>query len=117
MKIAVTYENGNIYPHFGKSKELKFYEIEGNKVVSTTVTPNEGGGHTAMAKMLAVKGITTVICGGLGGGAKQALSDNNIEFYPGADGNTDELVEAFLKGELVYNMETECGCHTVVDER
>ena len=101
MKIAVTYDNGNVFQHFGKTENFKVYEVENNKVVSSEVIGSNGTGHGALAGLLAEQGINVLICGGIGGGAQTALTEAGIEMVAGAQGNTDDVVEAYLKGELV----------------
>ena len=101
MKIAVTYDNGNVFQHFGKTENFKVYEVEDNKVVSSEVIGSNGTGHGALAGLLAEQGINVLICGGIGGGAQTALTEAGIEMVAGAQGNTDDVVEAYLKGELV----------------
>ena len=100
MKIAVTYDNGNVFQHFGKTENFKVYEVEDNKVVSSEVIGSNGTGHGALAGLLAEQGIDVLICGGIGGGAQTALAEAGIQLCSGAQGNTDEVVEAYLKGEL-----------------
>ena len=101
MKIAVTYDNGNVFQHFGKTESFKVYEVQDQKVVSSEVISSNGSGHGALAGLLAEQGVDVLICGGIGGGAQAALSEAGIELCAGAQGNTDEAVEAYLKGELV----------------
>ena len=101
MKIAVTYDNGNVFQHFGKTESFKVYEVEDNKVVSSEVISSNGTGHGALAGLLAEQGVNVLICGGIGGGAQAALTEAGIELCAGAKGNVDEAVEAYLKGELV----------------
>ena len=110
MKIAATYDNGNIFQHFGKTETFKVYEVEDNKVVSSEVIGSNGTGHGALAGLLAAQGISVLICGGIGGGAQTALAEAGIEVYSGAQGNTDEAVEAYLKGELT-SAGTTCDHH------
>ena len=110
MKIAATYDNGNIFQHFGKTETFKVYEVEDNKVVSSEVIGSNGTGHGALAGLLAEQGISVLICGGIGGGAQTALAEAGIEVYSGAQGNTDEAVEAYLKGELT-SAGTTCDHH------
>ena len=121
MKIAVTYDNGTIFQHFGRTENFKVYEIEDGKVVSSEVIGSNGIGHGALAGLLSDQDIQVLICGGLGGGAMNALQSAGIEVVAGASGNTDEAVEAFLKGELVssgancdhhhHDGDHECGEH------
>ncbi|MBQ7535232.1 MAG: FKBP-type peptidyl-prolyl cis-trans isomerase [Stomatobaculum sp.] len=101
MKIAATYENGNIFQHFGRTEQFKIYEIEDGKVVSSQVIGNDGLGHGALAGLLADHAIDVLICGGLGAGAQNALASAGVEVVAGASGSADEAVEAYLKGELV----------------
>ncbi len=100
MKIAVTYENGNVFQHFGHTESFKVYEVENGQVVSFEVINSNGTGHGALAGLLAGKDINVLICGGIGGGAMQALTENGIEVFAGASGNTDDAVETYLRGEL-----------------
>lgn len=101
MKIAVTYDNGEIFQHFGKTESFKVYEVEDNKVVSSEVIGSNGTGHGALAGLLAEQGVNVLICGGIGGGAQTALTEAGIELCAGAQRNTDQAVESYLKGELV----------------
>lgn len=101
MKIAATYDNGNIFQHFGKTEFFKVYEVEDNNVVSSEVIGSNGTGHGALAGLLAEQGISVLICGGIGGGAQSALAEAGIELCSGAQGDADATVEAYLKGELV----------------
>ncbi|MGN8887481.1 FKBP-type peptidyl-prolyl cis-trans isomerase [Blautia sp. HCP28S3_G10] len=110
MKIAVTYDNGNVFQHFGKTESFKVYEVEDNKVVSSEVISSNGTGHGALAGLLANQGIEVLICGGIGGGAQTALADAGIELCSGAQGDTDKAVEAYLNGELV-SAGTTCDHH------
>ena len=101
MKIAVTYDNGNTFQHFGKTEFFKVYEVNDNQVVSSEVIGSNGSGHGSLADLLAGQSIDVLICGGIGGGAQDALQAADIEVCSGAQGDTDQAVEAYLKGELV----------------
>lgn len=101
MKIAVTYDNGNIFQHFGRTESFKVYDVEDNKVVSSEVLLSNGVGHGALAGLLADHKIDVLICGGIGGGAQAALAQAGVELVAGAQGDADQAVEAYLKGELV----------------
>ena len=111
MKIAVTYDNGNVFQHFGKTENFKVYEVEDNKVVSSEVIGSNGTGHGALAGLLAEQGIDVLICGGIGGGAQSALAAAGIKLYGGVSGAADEAVEAYLAGKLDYNPDVRCSHH------
>ena len=100
MKIAVTYDNGEVFQHFGRTESFKIYEVEDNKVVSSEVISSNGTGHGALAGLLAEQGVNVLICGGIGGGAQTALTEAGIDLCAGAQGNVDEVIETYLKGEL-----------------
>lgn len=110
MKIAVTYENGEVFQHFGHTQEFKVYEVEDGEVVSSQVIGSNGSGHGALAGLLANRAIDVLICGGIGGGAQAALMERGIELCAGASGSADEAVTAYLRGELV-NTGANCDHH------
>ena len=100
MRIAVTYENGEVFQHFGHTEQFKVYEAEDGKVVSSEIIGSNGSGHGALAGLLAGKSIDVLICGGIGGGAQAALQENGIELCAGASGSADEAVEPIFVESL-----------------
>ncbi len=100
MKIAVTYDNGNVFQHFGRTENFKVYDIENGEIASSQIISSNGIAHEALADMLKEYGVELLICGGMGPGARAALADAGIEVCAGAEGNTDDAVKAYLSGEL-----------------
>ena len=111
MKIAVTYENGMVFQHFGHTEQFKIYEAENGQVVSSQIVPTAGRGHGALAAFLAANGVDTLICGGIGGGAQMALAEAGIRLYGGVQGAADEAVAALLAGTLGYDPDIHCDHH------
>ncbi len=111
MKIAVTYEDNQVFQHFGHSEQFKIYEIQDKKVVSSQVVGTGGSGHEALAGFLKRMGVEGLICGGIGGGARTALAQADIQLYPGVTGEADAAVEALLQGTLEFNPDTVCNHH------
>ena len=109
-RIAVTYENGEIFQHFGHTEQFKVYEVEDGNILKSEIIGSDGNGHGALAGLLDDKGIDVLICGGIGGGAQAALQDHGIELCAGASGDADEAVKAYLRGELV-NTGANCSHH------
>lgn len=101
MKIAVTYDNGNVFQHFGRTENFKVYEVEDKKVISSEIIGSNGIGHGALAGLLAEQDIEVLICGGIGAGAQNALTEAGIALVAGAEGNTDDVVASYLAGELI----------------
>ena len=111
MKIAVTYENGQIFQHFGHTKEFKVYEVEGKEIVSSQVVDTNGSGHGALAAVLRDLGARILICGGIGAGAQNALAEAGIQLFGGVTGSADDAVKAYLDGTLAFNPDVKCTHH------
>lgn len=111
MKIAVTYEAGQVFQHFGHTQAFKVYEVVDGKVVSSAVVDTNGTGHGALAGLLGGLNADVLICGGIGGGAQAALTAAGIRWYGGVSGDADEAVEALLAGTLEYNPSVRCNHH------
>lgn len=111
MIIAVTYEQGEIFQHFGHTEQFKLYKTEGNQIVSSEVVGTNGSGHGALAGFLKDHQVEVLICGGIGGGAKNALSEAGIKLYGGVSGKADEAVAQLLSQSLKYNPEVRCSHH------
>ena len=111
MRIAVTYENGNIFQHFGHTQQFKVYDVEGGSVIASEVVDTNGSGHGALAGVLSALKADVLICGGIGGGAQMALAAAGIKLYGGVSGNADEAVEAFVNGALAFNPDVRCNHH------
>ncbi|MDE7331951.1 MAG: DUF134 domain-containing protein [Lachnospiraceae bacterium] len=117
MKIAVTYENGNVFPHFGHTGQFKVYEILDGEVSDAQVVDTGGSGHGALAGMLAALQVDTLICGGIGAGAQTALAEAGIQLYGGVSGSADEAVDALLAGKLKFDPHVHCDHHGHHGER
>lgn len=52
MRIAVTYEDGQIFQHFGHTEQFKVYDVEDGRVVASEVVDTNGNGHGALAGFL-----------------------------------------------------------------
>ena len=121
MKIAVPFDNGEVFQHFGHTENLKLYEIEAGQIVSSEIIGTNGSGHEALASFLASLSVSVLLCGGIGAGAQAALADAGIEICSGAQGDADAAVTAYLNGELTsagvncdhhheHGDEDSCGC-------
>ena len=111
MKIAVTYENEQIFGHFGHTEQFKIYDVEDGKIVATAVIDTNGQGHGALAGLLKAIGADVLICKGIGGGAQMALAEMGIKLYGGVSGSCDAAVEALLANNLSYDPNVRCNHH------
>ncbi len=115
MKIAVAYDNGEVFQHFGRTENFKVYTVEENEIVSSEVIDAEGNGHSALAGLLAGNGVDLVLCGGIGDGAQSALAEAGIQVCSGVEGDADVAVVNFLAGELT-SAGTNCDHHDHEEE-
>ena len=111
MKIAVTYENGEIFQHFGHTEQFKVYDIQDSAIVKAEVIDTNGSGHGALAGLLSDLGVEVLICGGIGGGAQMALAQAGIKLFGGVNGNADDAVTACIAGTLSYDPNAKCDHH------
>lgn len=111
MKIAVTYENGLVFQHFGHTQQFKIYDTADGKILSAQVVDTGGSGHGAMAGFLRAREVDVLICGGIGMGAQNALAQAGIRLYGGVTGKADDAVQALLSGTLTYDPNAHCDHH------
>lgn len=117
MKVAAAYENGRVFQHFGHSEFFKIYDIENGGIASSQVVETNCRGHNAMTGFLIENGVYAVLCGSIGPDAKSALDAAGIQVCSGAEGDCDQAVAAFMKGELLSagvncskDEDGTCGC-------
>ena len=111
MRVAVTYDNGNVFEHFGRTQQFKVYDIEDGKIVNSLILDTNGESCGALAGILSIANVDALICGGIGGGAVYALQEAGISLYAGASGNTDDVVNALIAGTLDASGEANCSHH------
>jgi len=111
MKIAVTYEDGDVFQHFGRTQQFKVYDVEDGKVVGSRVIGNDGLSHGALGEILMRERVEVFICGGIGGGAKEMLASRGIKVVAGIQGNADKAVDGYLAGTLKADPNASCHSH------
>ena len=111
MRIAVTYENGEVFQHFGHTEQFKLYDVEDGKIIGEQIVGTNGSGHGALAGFLHAAKADALICGGIGMGAQMALADAGIKLYAGVQGSADAAAQALAAGTLEYDAEAHCDHH------
>jgi len=111
MRIAVTYENGEIFQHFGHCEQFKLYDVEEGKIVQEQIIGSNGSGHGALAGLLQAAQVDALICGGIGMGAQMALADAGVQLYAGVQGSADAAAKALAEGNLDYDPDARCDHH------
>jgi ATPases involved in chromosome partitioning len=110
MKIGIATEENNVSSHFGKCEYFTIAEIENSRIISKEVISTEGNQHGLLPGFLASHGVSIVIAGGMGEGARQKLEENNIQILSGVSGNIDEVINLYLTGNL-KSQNTGCSGH------
>ena len=111
MRIAVCYEDGQVFQHFGHTEQFKLYDVEDGKIVGEQVVDTNGSGHGALAGFLKAAQVDALICGGIGGGAQMALAEAGIKLYAGVTGSADEAAKVLAEGTLTYDPDAKCDHH------
>ena len=111
MKIAIPYENGEIFQHFGHTERFEIFDVENGAIVKSEIIETAGQGHGALAAFLYEQGVRVLICGGIGGGAQAALSTVRIAVFGGVTGKTRDAAEAYITGGLEYDPSVRCTHH------
>jgi len=111
MRIAVTYENGEIFQHFGHTEQFKLYDVENGMITKEQIVDTNGSGHGALAGFLKAAEVDALICGGIGGGAQMALAEAGVRLYGGVQGSADEAAKALAEGRLAFDPDVKCNHH------
>ena len=111
MRIAVTYENGEVFQHFGHSEQFKLYDVTDGRITDEQIVDTNGSGHGALAGFLQAAKVDALICGGIGMGAQMALADAGIRLYAGVQGSADEAARTLAEGALEYDPNACCDHH------
>lgn len=113
VRIAVPYdtETGKVFQHFGHTGVFKIYTIVDSDVVASALVDTSGQGHSALSTFLKEQGVQYVMCGGIGGGAINALEDYGIQVFGGVDEDADDSISELLAGLLLYDPDVQCSHH------
>lgn len=111
MRIALTYADGQVFQHFGHTKQFKIYDINADQILAEQIVDVEGEGHGALGGFLKNLDVDVLICGGIGAGAQNALMEAGILFRGGVAGDADAVIRAYMDGTLDYDPNVQCNHH------
>ncbi|MDO5562774.1 MAG: P-loop NTPase [Synergistaceae bacterium] len=112
LRIAVTAdEDHTVFQHFGHTRYFETFDVEGGKIQAHSTIDAEDSGHEALGAFLKEHGVDLLICGGIGGGAKQVLAEAGIDLVSGVSGNIEDAVKGYLAGEIKDDPSAECTHH------
>ena len=118
MKIAIPYENGEVFQHFGIAELFRVYTAEDGRVTDAALLEAKGLGHNhaGVAALLREAGVSVVLCGGIGAGAEQALAEAGLTLCSGVTGSADKAAQDYLSGTLQHGAGANCDHHHHHDE-
>ncbi len=107
-KIALACEDnqgldGQISQHFGRCPYYLLVEVEGSEIKKTDAVDNpyyDDHIPGMVPKFINEQGVNVMVAGGMGPRAIDMFSNFGIEVVTGAVGNTGNVLQAYLKGEI-----------------
>ena len=113
---AIPYENGQVFGHYGKTRQFLIATIEAGKIVTSAIVPTQGKGHGELAGFLKEHGVTACLCGGMGEGAYQTLAAQGIAVIRGVSGSAEAVLASYAQGRIADDPEAVCTHHHDHDE-
>lgn len=112
MKIALPNNGSVVNQHFGTSKNFVIVTVENKEIqsVEEISTAELAHKHEKLADLFVKHNVTTVITGGIGGGALAGLQQNGLNVIKGAAGEYREVVQKYIDGNL-EDKNTICNHH------
>ena len=100
MKIVISTEAGFVSAHFGRCPSFTIAEIEEGKVLKIEEINNPGHQPAFLPNFLAERGVSCIICGGMGNRAQMLFAEKEITPIIGVTGKIEEAIEKFVQGKL-----------------
>lgn len=100
MRIALATDGDNVSKHFGHCEAFTVYTVEDKNIVEVETIQNPGHKKGFLPGFLNDHGVNVIISGGMGQGAIELFKENDIEVITGATGDLDDVVKAYIDGEL-----------------
>ena len=92
MRIAATYDNGDVFQDFAATKQFKLYLVDEGEIFNEMVVDASGD----LLEFLAARKVDTLICGSIDADKKEALEQMNVMIYDNKSGSADEATKAIL---------------------
>jgi len=101
MKIGVAKEGNYVSQHFGHCEGFEVFNVEDGVINGRHFVPNPGHRPGFLPPYLADRGVNVVIAGGMGQTAQELFQARGISVVVGAQGSLEDVVNRYIKGELV----------------
>ncbi len=103
MILAVAYESGSVFAHFGRTENFLVYEIDGGTINKRELRGTNGLSHAELVGLLASWNVDVLLVGGIGSHALDLLNQKGIDVYTGVEGDAEKNVIDYLNGKLSYD--------------
>ncbi|HOJ31347.1 MAG TPA: NifB/NifX family molybdenum-iron cluster-binding protein [bacterium] len=100
MRFAISTDGDFVSPHFGRCPSFTVVDIENNKVIKIEVLENPGHHPGYLPEFMHKKGVSSIVCGGMGQRAKDLFQQLGIQTIVAVKGKINDVIEKLLKGEL-----------------
>ena len=110
MYLGIACKENKISEHFGQSDELRIYQICENEISQIRTIDGFGHQHEGFPKIVINQEINVLICGHMGQKARRIIEDKHIEIISGTHGDIDEVINQYMRHELISIIE-DCKGH------
>ena len=100
MRLAIATENGEVSSHFGHCEKFIIVDIENGILKSKEEVSSFHNDCGSLPQFLGEKGVQCIIAGGIGARPKQLFNTQGIQVIPGITGSVEDVVTAYIKGNL-----------------
>lgn len=100
MRIAATYDDGNVAESFGQATQFKLYLVDEGEIFNSMVIDADGISYTARVQSLKARKVDTLICGSLNDEARAVLDEAGITCHTGVTGSADDAAQALVENRL-----------------
>ena len=101
MYLGIACKEGKVSEHFGQSDELRIFEICEDQYKQLRTIEGFGHKHEGFPQIVIASDIHVLICGHMGEKARRLIESHDIEIISGAQGDIGEVLNLYLKHELI----------------
>jgi len=110
MKIAISIYDGNVSNVFDFAHRLLLVDIENDKELNRSDVELKNQSLPQRANQLKALGVDVLICGAISRALANMVTASGIEVLPYVTGHVDNVLGAYLTGQLVRPQFSMPGC-------
>jgi len=101
MKIAIPVFGTRVSPRFTCTDQFLLVEAEKGEITQREIISVSESHPLRCTRILVEKGVDVIICGGINRVSEQQLDYHNIMIFSWINGEVEEVLDSFLKGDLL----------------